>query len=213
MTNEEIKKEVLLRAQRLKEKKAKRNRRLFAGSLGLLCVALSLLLLPSLALPPTVPAPVNDTHNTAPTATQTVTTGSAAQTASTAITPSQTVTTQTDTKHSNKGTYHPPSTTVASAPLPDSTLVLDRRTVYRLATEEDYARYGIPQAVQQEDVGAYLGTVETDTDAPIYSADPALTRGKVYAYKPVADETVLVILSNGEKFVFVVSNTTVFFRD
>lgn len=194
MTNEEIKKEVLLRARRLKEKKAKRNRRLFAGSIGFLCVALSVLLLPSLAPPSVVPTPVNDTHVTTPTEMQTV---------PTTITPSQTVTTQADTKHSNKGTYHRPSTTVASTPLPDSTLVLDRRTVYRLATEEDRAHYGIPQTVREEDVGAYLGTVETETDAPVYSADPALAGGKVYAYKPIADEKALVVLYGGKHYVFI----------
>ena len=217
MTNDEIKKEVLLRARYIKEKKAKRNRRLFAGCIGLFCVGVSVLLLPTFTPPPVVPTSVNNTHTAIPSETQTVTTHSAThftthsatQTVPTTTTPSQNITTQTDTKHSNKGTYRPPTTTGTNAPLPNSSLVLNHRTVYHLATEEDCTNYGIQQAVCKEDIGAYLGAVETKTDAPIYSADPALAGGKVYTYKPVANELALVIVCNDTTLVFIASNTTV----
>lgn len=213
MTNDEIKKEVLSRAHRLKRKKAKQNRRFFVGGMGLLCLALSVLLLPAPTLPSVVPTPINDTQTTTPAETQTVTTHFATQTASTTVTSSQTVTTQTATKHSNKGPHYPHTTTVASTPLPDSTLVLEGRTVYRLATEEDRSRYDIPQIIQNKNIGEYLGTVETRSDALVYSADHALAGGKVYTYKPVADKMALVILCNEKKLVFIALSNTVSFSN
>lgn len=205
MTNDEFKKEVLSRALRWKKNKTKRNKRILVGSVGLLCLSLSILLFPTFTIPPTITTPVNDIQATTPFITHTETSHFTTQAVSTATIASQIATTRTETKHSNKSPYPPFSTTIASIPPSDSILVLEGSTVYRLATKEEYSQYDIPQTIRDENIGKYLGIVETRSDAPIYSVDPTLTGGRVYTYKPVADKMMLVILCNEKTFVFIVS--------
>ena len=205
MTNDEIKKEVLSRAHRRKKNKAKRNKQLFVGGVGLLCLSLSALLLPTLTLPSVVTSPDNGTQTNTSVQAQTVTTHITTKAVSSIITSSQTTTPPTDTKHSDKSPHYPSPTTIGNAPLSNGTLVLEDGTIYRLATDEELSRYNIPQPIQDKNIGEYLGTVETRSDAPIYSTNHALAGGKVHTYKPVADEMVLVILCHETKLVFIIS--------
>ena len=191
MTNDEMKKEVLLRANRLKEKRAKRKKRLLTGGACLLFVAVLAIAVPPLLRQPSPSVtPPSDQHRT------TTTAGPSSTTATTATTQTQT-TTQTRIQHSQKG----PSRTTA-VPQPNSSIRWNESAVYRLATAEERARYDVPATIPDDDLGELLGIV-TAREGAIVSSDSALLGCKVYVYAPIADRKILVVLCGAERYVYV----------
>lgn len=196
MTNEEMKKEVLLRANRLKERRAKRRKRLLTGGACLLFVALLATAVPPLLRQPS-PAvtPPSDQHRT------TTTVSPPSTTATTATTQTQT-TTQTRILHSQKG---PTRTTAPNAvtPQPDSTIRWNGNAVYRVATDEERIRYGVPTTIPDEALGEWLGNVTAQADGTVVSSDPALLGCKVYVYAPIAEYKVLIVVCGAERYAYV----------
>lgn len=214
MTNEEIKKEVL---HRVAVQKKKRQRILrVSASLG----AVVLVSLAGVGLmggdvfkqtPPITDTVVKNTTTvtTAPTkgedTTTTATTETTTVTTVTTTTPTQAITTRSQTQASIKGPHNRPTSSVTNTPLSNRTIILNDGAVYRPITDADRTTYGLPQEIDTEDVGEPLGRVGAHTEAPIYSADPALVGGTVYTYGPIADKKVLIVLCGAKCYVFILT--------
>lgn len=217
MTNEEMKKEVLLRAKRWKEQRKKRQKRLLVGGAGLLFAALLTVSVPRLLQQPsptvtppsdrrdqttTVSATTAISSSTTATTTQTQTKTTAATTATqTTVTTQTRTTTRTRYPHSEKGTA--PTTSMAVGPFPGCGLWVNGNAVYQMPTDEERTRYGIPATIRDEDLGEFLGVVSSSqADGSVFATEPSLIGGKAYVYQPFADRRVLVVLCGTERYVF-----------